>query len=310
MKNELKPVVCIVNPDDKHNISRQPDSHCLEYCITPYEIAKLKEEGVIFPDDKLIEGMILMKKPGNSKEYYYRTADDEYRLITERISNIELILSYLGAYQSNLHEETSQKNVKSLTTDVKVEGEGKAGLTPTPINVESETKVSTEKDANNHIEIDSSVKWKGAYTRESYEKAKEIARDSGLEQDEVIRNLIEMRDPSHPNPIDEKIYSFNLRSDFKNNCSVAADVKATFDGLLSANINVNVEVNSQLEKMEYGDIKVAFGKLEEKQLSVTSNAEGNTGEPIKPENPKIYIYLIAAIVLGFVAAIVGALFLL
>lgn len=285
----LKEVICIVNPDDQYNINQHPNPDN-DYCITPYEVKALKERDreVNVPDKYIKEGIILMKRPGTSKEYYYRTSASESEIVRARISNVELILSYLGASHSTMDEEKTTTQEKN--TDVKVDAE--VDVPAGGVNVKNNTEVSKKNAASSNYEIKSSSSWKGCYTRETFKMAVELAKSTGLYEDEEIKNLIEMRNPDHPNKIEKKTRYVRLREDLKKQIEVAEKLSVNVQQYVNAKIEVDVKTDSHYNIQETCSFCVDFGALiEDPQKVLTIEANSYEDTTTKKSYKALYIAL-------------------
>ena len=106
-KSNLKPVICILNPDDKYYLQKY--SNCtdsLPYCVTIKDVRDLKNRGVDIPDTYIKENTILTQLPGKNK-YIFRKPEDENSMIESRIKTVGVILSYLGAKSCSISFSSS-----------------------------------------------------------------------------------------------------------------------------------------------------------------------------------------------------------
>ncbi len=293
----LEPVLCIVNPDDKYYMKQFPKDNNLRYCITPYEVEELQKKGVEFPADYLKEGVILMLEPFTSK-YIFREPEDEDRIIKKRLTSIGTILSYLGAKRSTLIYGISRENEAlnaskvgasaNLENVTKVGDEGESAKEGFGVGGHLEYENSNSKDLKYDYSAFGESEWPGTYDENSYEKAVKLAFETGLDQDDIIKTILEERNPYHQNPVKHKHYKIELRSDIKKAMKTASDLQISLSKQLGlslgplcvenstsfkTNINVNVESSEFAKKHDVLDFDIEFGEFIPKNKKEDSLAQ-------------------------------------
>lgn len=295
--SELKPAICILNPDDVYNIKEMhaEDSY---YCITPFEAISLQKEGVILPSDPFLqEGLVLTKVPDRA-EYYYRTDETDCRVINERCLAIEAILSYLGGKEFRYSETSSFKANHKVGVDVGLEFE-KSNLDAnngTNVNVEDATGSSGDKTV--------SAQWGGRYTHEGYLRAVELARVNGLASDPAIAALLEQRTPKHPNPISLQEYHVNVTADLDKNVRVLEDINAKLKDKISGGLKVDVRTSRKIEKASTVDFFISFGPIPVEEAQKAHDIENRVGVTSRnkwlwPIITVTFIAIVAAIIYFF-----------
>lgn len=254
MKQELKPAICVLNPDDVYNLKKNypEDSY---YCVTPYEVLELQKQGVTIPaSPHLQEGLVLTREP-NSYGYYYRTDDTDSRVINERCLAIEAILSYLGGKEFHYSETSSFRSRQKF--NVGVEG----GLKKSGIDVSNKTDVGGDSSQGQDEGKVVVAQWSGVYTKKGYERAVELARVNGLINDPQIAALLEQRLPTHPNPIASQEYHVNVTADLDKSLHVLEDISANLKDKIGAHLKVDVSTSRKIDQAATVDFFVSFGPI-------------------------------------------------
>ncbi len=289
---DLKPALCIVNPDDKFYLGRYGTS-CLDNCVTPFEIEKLRNEGVIFPANRIAENTILVKLP-HKDEYIYREPKDDENIIQENINTLSTILSYLGAkhavrYVSNAENLDSKCKVDvgatfnmGVDANVSEPVSGKQVGAGKNVDVTLGVHTNNTQFSNKSQSVFDENTWEGTYTEEGYEMAVRIATASGLIEQPDVKALLEQRNPNHPNHNLSKHYRVDLFSEFQKTLDVADNLKANItqslnlDKLAKADSHINASIDVNVEKSDYAmqhqiiDFSVEFGPCVSKTTEVVS----------------------------------------
>lgn len=263
--NELQHVICVLNPDDVYQITKIGDSKDKPCFVTPYEVKRLKEEqGIIFPQN-INEGDVLSLSP-DQKSYHVQTEEIEENIISKRLSDIQSIVSLLGGTDYEADANTTEESAKSV--NVNVEAGANVEMPDKGVSGQNNTDVKKEKQSKDEKKASTSAEWDGKFTESGYDKAVKLAKESGLINLPVIKDLLEQRHPKHPNPIKRQTYSVDLQSDLASNTKVAnrlqADVQASLASFhVSAHVNVNVEKEEKMSKYRKFRFTATFGPVKQ-----------------------------------------------
>lgn len=333
---DLKPALCIVNPDDKFYLGRYGTSG-LENCVTPFEIEKLRNDGVVFPANRIAENTILVKLP-HKDEYIYREPKDDENIIQENINTLSTILSYLGAK----HAVRYVSNAENLDSKTKVDQDAHFDMSnsvsvtepESSLNLGGDEEMSFDEEVHtNKTQFSNKAQsvfdentWEGTYTEEGYKTAVRIATASGLIEQPDVKALLEQRNPSHPNHNLSKHYRVDLFSEFQKTLNVAVNLKANIskslnldklakaDSHINASINVNVETSNYAKQHQIIDFSVEFGPLlkktevvpdKPKEIKSLYDTGTQTEKPVSLTTGKL-IAIIAGVVVVAVALTVVA----
>lgn len=283
---DLKPALCILNPDDVYNLKNNhaEDSY---YCITPYEALEMQSHGITFPvEPHLQEGLVLTREP-HGRGYYYRTDETDCRVINERCLAIEAILSYLGGKEFRYSETSSFRSKHSADIDVELGGK-KSG-----IEVDTNTNVNTSTNQGETGGKIVTAKWSGNYTHEGYLRAVELAKANGLISDPTIATLLEQRLPSHPNPIASQEYHVNVTADLDKSIHVLEDISANLQDKVGGHLKVDVNTSRKVDQSATVDFFVSFGPI---PIEVTQKAIEDEKAASPGGKDKKWFWLVAALV--------------
>lgn len=320
-KSNLKPVICILNPDDKYYLQKY--SNCtdsLPYCVTINDVKDLQNRGVDIPETYRKENTILTLLPGKDK-YIFRKPEDENNMIESRIKTVGDILSYLGAKSCSISFSSSNKadSDSHVGVGVNVGVHCKAGYGTTSVgqdvDVDAKVNVNNSKSSVNEMRLLSENQWPGNYTEEGYNRAKELAFESGLDEDPGIKSLLEQRNPCHPSPVSSSRYKIELYSSMKKSLEIATNIQvgvskslglpmgAGASGSVNVGIDVNVEKNSYAENHEIMDMQVVFGPFIPKVKATATDMSKATTLPQSTGSSMSTGKLIAVIVGSVVVAV-------
>ena len=266
--------------------------------ISPYDFDKYKELGYALPPFK--EHTIYTHHPFK-KEYI--VMDEQYaeNMVLFRINQIEVILSYLGAKNFHVLDSSIQTNRRNTEVNVNLDGEYKGVGNP---KIGGEVGVGVNNNHGDEIGSTTAVDtgWKGFYTIEGYQRACEIAKQSGLDNDSTIQSFLEERNPAHPNEILKKEYHIDVRSDLDTLRNVSVDLKAKVEKVLSANVSVGFQ--SKVEEHRYNtfDFEVEFGPLQLSKRDVSKYKE-NKSVGTKKKRTALYLAIAAVVIVGILLAI-------
>lgn len=315
METQVKPVICILNPDDVYTI-RQHKGRCenSECYITPQEAQLVGNEGFSMPPIR--ENVIFMRQP-LEKKYIIRTPQDDEDIINQRIAYIENILCLLGGKDYEIERSENVSSQKNTNTEVGVS----ADVDLRPVGQgngsgESQTSVGVEKRQQSDRYVKSSARWPGRYTSKDYEEAVRLANESGLITDPDIASLIRQRNPLLSNPIEQKEYECQTHTDLIHNLEVAESLRANALSLVNATVSVNVQRSEREEKSSSYKFKAAFGEL----VELTNNHANSTNLPTLQTNEEktikkglksstITILLSIVFIIALIIALVFILFL-
>lgn len=263
---QLKPAVCILNPDDVYNMKANfaNDSY---YCITPYEAVDMQNQGISFPVDPHIqEGLVLTRNP-DGDGYYYRTDESDGRIINERCLAIEAILSYLGGKEFRYSESSSFKS--NLSSGITVDVNAKRWCNSID-NTTQENKSTSEQECKDKAVA---AQWSGNYTHAGYLRAVELAKSNGLISDPTIAALLEQRLPSHPNPIAAQEYHVNITSDLDNNIHILEDLSINIANKIGVGLKVDLNSSRKLDSSSTVDFFVSFGPIPQEVSKMAQEKE-------------------------------------
>ena len=265
-ESELKPAICVLNPDDVYNL-RETHPEDSYYCVTPHEALALQEQGVSLPTTPhLQEGLVLTKK-SNGLGYYYRTDETDCRVINERCLAIEAILSYLGGKEFRYSESSSFRSHRKVDVDVE------AGFKKGGIEVDNTTNVNTDVAQGASGDKVVGAIWDGKYTKEGYVRAVALAKANGLDTDPAIAALLEQRSPQHPNAILLQEYHVNVTADLDKNVHVLEDIQANLKGKFRGNLKVDVQTSRKIDTTSTVDFYVSFDPIPVEEAKAAAEDE-------------------------------------
>lgn len=258
---KLKSVICVLNPDDVFKIKEDSESKCQNNLMTPYEIEKFKKDndGILFPET-IREGAILMLS--DDKKGYHLSSDEE-SIISKRICAIQLIVSYLGGVDFKAKDTHSEDSLRKSQMKYKSEIDGNYnGISGSfDVNLDVEAEAHHKKNGEATLESHSS----GLYTKEGYKRAVEIADKYGLRTNPVIENLLDLRHPAHPNPIDQQTYEISLISDFTEKLDVVENIQSSISSNFSLNCQTKLDIKEtlieNLKKARIFRFSASFGNV-------------------------------------------------
>lgn len=298
-KQELMPVVCVMNPDDiywmkeHHEMSRYSD-----ILLTPYEVREIEEtRHVVFP--KIRENVVFMLDPIEGK-YIERTESTDADIVEKRINAIIVIVSLLGG--KNFIVLSERKSIinskKQIDVDVKVDVTQK-------VKVDSKTEVDLSKGLSGETRITATAEFEGVYSERNYYKAVALAQQYGLLEDPTINNFLLTRHPDNPNPCKRQIYEVNTCKDLKENLKVAEDLKVKIMNAVNVNVDVNVQTSHDERYLEVFKFEVEFGPVVKETSDEPSCADRI--EKKKKSNKLLFWVMggaIVALVIGLVLALI------
>ncbi len=273
----LRPVYCVLNPDAKLFLEQNTDMPYKATLITPYEIEVIKEKNpeVSFPciND---QACILIKD--TLRDIYYDKKEDLIDSWKKRKSLIEDILQNLGAKDFEWIQDIDNRDSQNIALDLKKEDQVNGSIPQAKTKIECESrlegKYDKERKGNTTTHNQAHSKWKGEYTRESYEKARQIAIETGLINDNEIKGFIDQRNPDHPNPLEERDYEIISASSLIQNIEIGATlynklhagIASSEEGNIadlgfSSNINAHFEKKAEDEKFLRIKFKTKWGNL-------------------------------------------------
>lgn len=257
-EQQLKPVVCILNPDDIYWIQEKQTNlpNPSVNLLTPYQAKELRgSQGVVFPEIR--ENKVFMLDPFVEKRYIVRTESTDADIVEKRINAIEVIVSLLGG--------TKFKAISARKSDLDNETHIGAGVNvkvnDAIFGISADTKV--DKDSKEYKEkcVTVMAEFKGKYSKKNYYLAKEVAKQYGLSDDPKIMSLLETRNPDNPNYIKKKTYRVNTSSDLKRNLGVAGRLKTAVKNTVKVDLDVNVETSHDERYMDSFEFEVEFSPI-------------------------------------------------
>lgn len=296
-KQQLKPIVCIMNPDDIYWIREHSNIKLAENLLTPYEAQKLVEQGVSFPVFK--DNVIFMINPLEEGKYIERTESTDEDIIEKRINAIEVIISYLGG--KRFKAISKRKNEKGRSTQVGVN----VKVETPKVDVNSQTEVEKRTGSTDGTEIFVSADFEGEYSVENYHIAEAIAKQYGLDNDNEIQKLLKLRHPSNCNAVRRQTYRVNTCKDLKDNLKVAEELKVGVLKAVNVGVEANVNTSSDERYIEVFEFEVEFGPVKKTKTSKTSLENDEVSNKTK-ENKWIFWVMggvIAALAAGLIIAL-------
>lgn len=255
-EQELKPVVCVMNPDDIHwmkeNFETSNYSDCL---LTPYQVQELsKTRNVKFP--AIRENAIFMLDPLEGRKYYERSESTDADIVEKRINAIIVIVSLLGGKEFRvLSDRKSLLNKgKQVTADAKLDISKK-------VKIDSNTEVDLSKGLSDETTITAKATFEGVYTEKNYYKAVALAEQYALLDDPTIKNFLTTRHPDNPNSCIRQAYQVSTCKDLKENLKVAEKLKVDVKDAVNVEINVNVNTSHDERYIEIFEFEVEFGPV-------------------------------------------------
>lgn len=281
---DLKPIICILNPDDKWYIDKYGEGNVSRLCVTGNEIDNLRSQGVKFPDQSQLKENLVLTKDYSSNEYLIRTPDYDRNKVEGRIKATLDILSYLGAKFCKIEYYTSEESKRNHSFDGELHiktkgsfGDKEEGVKASDSKNADLTVLNKNQSSDKYTKsILDEAKWPGSYDEIGFEKAKEIAQREGLDTDEGIKSLLNQRNPYHHNAIQKERYRVDLIKEMREanrlEVSLHAGIKSKLGvSLISASTSVDIDgkikvINNSSAKLhEIMDIQVEFGEYKHKQ---------------------------------------------
>lgn len=258
-KQHLKPVVCIMNPDDIYWMKEHSNiSKYMDNLLTPYEALELKNQGVVFPTFR--DNVIYMLNPLEDNTYIERTESTDADIVEKRINAIEVIISHLGGkhFKAISNRKTIKGKDKQVGVNLKVN-------TP-KVDVASKTDVYTQAASTETKDIFVSADFEGEYSEKSYNIAVATAKQYGLDNDGEIKKLLIERHPNHCNTLRRKKYIVNTCRDIKDNLKVAEDLQVGVMKAINVGVEANVKTSSDEHYTENFEFEVEFGEKKHQWL--------------------------------------------
>ena len=253
---QLKPVVCVMNPDDIYWMENHGEiSKYSGNIITPYEAKAIEEsQNVQFPEIR--ENVIFMLDPLEGNKYIERTESSDADIVEKRINAIIVIVSLLGGKNFKIKSERQLmlNDKKQVGVDVKVNVLKK-------VKLDSDTEVDLSKVLSGENRIVATAKFEGIYSDKNYYKAVALAQQYGLVNDPTINTFLSTRHPDNPNPCLSQTYMVNTCKDLKENLKVAEALKVDVKKALNVNVDVNVNTSHDERYVESFEFEVEFGPV-------------------------------------------------
>lgn len=188
---EFPPLVYISNKikydeyDEERNIAFLTKKCALEW----EQLKSINIRGAInFKDCK--NGTIFIKHPFLPKTYIELEAShDSQEIMHEKMVCISNIIQALGAKKLSGKAHFKREEVLNIknSTDIKY------------MKVKTSAKIEKNKNEQLNKQFFLNQTWTGAFSEESYNKAKQLVLDFGLESDIDIMTVLQQRDPSNCN---------------------------------------------------------------------------------------------------------------
>lgn len=263
-KQQLKPVVCIMNPDDIYWIKEHSNMLKLaDNLLTPYEAKKLIEQGVAFP--VIRDNVVFTLNPLEEGRYIERTESTDADIIEKRINAIEVIVSFLGGKRFKAISKRKTEKGRDTQVGVKIKVE-----TP-KVDVDSNTDIECQSSLMDETEMFVSADFEGEYSIENYKIAVATAKQYGLDNDSEIQKLLKLRHPSNCNAVRRQTYRVNTCKDLKDNLKIAEDLKVGVMKAVNVGVEANVNTSSDERYSEYFEFEVEFGSVRKSQKETGEN---------------------------------------
>ncbi|MBR6091590.1 MAG: hypothetical protein IKQ09_02090 [Bacteroidales bacterium] len=297
-EQQLKPVVCVMNPDDIYWIKEKKElSKFSGSFLSPYEAKEMETtQGVEFPEIR--ENVIFMLDPTVKNRYIIRTESSDAYIVERRINAIEVIVSLLGG--KNFKVISERKANKSNGTQVEV----KVNVGTPKVGVNNNTKVGTNTIQNGEITIVATAEFKGEYSEENYFKAEAIAKQYGLFNEPTISSLLMTRHPDNCNEILKKTYSVNTCKDLKENLEVAEDLKVNVMNAVKVDVDVNVKTSHDERYIEAFEFEVEFGPVKADPRAQQERKKGTTGCKKEHNLSKWLIWIMGATIIALASGLI------
>ena len=254
-RQQLKPVVCVLNPDDIYWMREHGDSKYLGNLLTPYEAKNLEQtQNVEFPEIK--ENVVFMLDPLEGNKYIVRTESTDADIVEKRINAIGLIVSLLGGINYRVISERKGNSDKETHVGVGVNVKVKS-----KVDVDSNTNVDKVASSSEEKNITAIAEFNGKYSEDNYYVAVATAQQYGLSDDPKIEFLLKMRHPDNPNFIIKDKYEVNTCKDLKENLKVAEALKTNVMNAVKVDVDVNVETSHDERYMESFEFEAEFAPV-------------------------------------------------
>lgn len=269
--NYLEPVYVIVNPDDKKVLERYKQAELQERIrnyggsvysiIDPYELSNKIENGQIrIAENNLAgEGDVIFKTNGNTY-HILRDKDTIDTILEGRIVAIQSVVNLLGGFHFKaLNHFSINKNGEIstiLSAGAKFTTSADRGSQPIDANGSLNAGYTSSDNIQFKEEVEQTAN--GVLTPETYQKAIEKANEYNLiklgEYNTFIGELIEQRNPEHPNSVTRQTHSIELTFDIRREIDLGINLSVTISELL----NANLKNESKFRLSENASYKFAF----------------------------------------------------
>lgn len=300
-EQQLKPVVCVMNPDDIYWIKEKKElSKFSGSFLSPYEAKEMETtQGVEFPEIR--ENVIFMLDPTVKNKYIIRTESSDADIVERRINAIEVIVSLLGGKNFKIISERKANKSKETQVEVKVNVD-----TP-KVGANNDINVGTNITQSGEINIVATAEFKGEYSEENYFKAEAIAKQYGLFNEPTISSLLMTRHPDNCNEILKKTYSVNTCKDLKENLEVAEDLKVNVMNAVKVDIDVNVKTSHDERYIEIFEFEVEFGPVKADPKAQQERKKDKIGGKKENNSSKWVIWVMGGVIAALAAGLVIAL---
>lgn len=211
--------------------------------ITKTQLREIVERNNITIDCIVNEGTVLMLHPYRPNTMVSVTKTMEEFLV-QKLNDYSIVLNYLGASNQNLKARVVKKQTRSF------EAKGGFSIKGTKVN----GKVGKIKKVFSKVRATIIVEGTGKL---NYERAKEEACKLGLQNDEFIRTLLELR---HDNPITRHYTDIEIAKDFNESMDVAASIVAAAGAFnLKGNFKKNLDSREEVRIIQ----DITFKKAEQ-----------------------------------------------
>jgi len=234
-KQKLKPVVCILNPDDIHWMQekRTDPSNSSVNLLTPYQAKELEEkQHVVFPEIR--ENKVFMLDPLGENKYIFRTPETDAKIVAKRINAIMVIVALLGG--KNFQAISLQNSTQNVESQVGVDVKLKVPKVGVNSNTNYNRKTSKQAEKKRHI----IAEFNGKYSKSNYRLAVKVAEQYGLSDDPTISDLLITRRPNSENYTIRKEYEVNTCEDLKENLKIAGDLMVDIRNAVNVDVKVDV----------------------------------------------------------------------
>lgn len=263
--NELKSVICVLNPDDVYKIKENNDSQYKDNLMTPYEFKKFKEDnvGISFPETIKEGAFLVLSKNKDCYSLIKDIEESEEINISKKVCTIQQIVSYLGGVDFKAEDQFSEESLKN--SQKRINGEIGVAAGENSANMSAHWNQETENAQKIYGKAEIESHSIGKYTKNGYDGAVKIAKETGLYNLPMIESILRLRSSDNPNLLQNNTYEVSLNSEFSKKLKVVLGIYASIQTIYpyggSVKLDIDKEYSEKLYRSGYFKFSTSFGEV-------------------------------------------------